>query len=108
MLRFLFLIGIATLASNVLAATPQCASEALQQAKKLLAFHSNNDERVEVDQKVQELKPLPNPAESSQRFAVLQVWGSIYKGQYRLRFIYYRQPGSCLLMGQEILEHARL
>jgi hypothetical protein len=51
---------------------------------------------------------MRNPANRKQLLDVLQVWGYIYKGQYRMRFIYARLPGECLLMGQEILEYADL
>jgi len=37
---------------------------------------------------------------------VLEVWGHIYKGQYRMRLIYARSPKDCVLVGQEILEYA--
>ena len=56
-------------------------------------------------------RPLPsiaNPANPKQRFDVLEVWGDVYKGRYRMRLEYYRSGGSCVLMGQEILEHASL
>ena len=35
---------------------------------------------------------------------VLEVWGYIYKAEYRMRFLYAQMPGTCVLMGQEILE----
>jgi hypothetical protein len=35
---------------------------------------------------------------------VLEVWGHIYKADYRMRLIYGQIKGSCALMGQEILE----
>jgi len=38
------------------------------------------------------------------RFDVLQVWGHVYKGNYRVRLIYASINRECLLMGQEILE----
>jgi hypothetical protein len=38
------------------------------------------------------------------RFDVLEVYGSIYKATYRMRFIYAQIKGSRVLMGQEILE----
>ncbi len=38
------------------------------------------------------------------RFDVLQVDGAVYKGNYRMRRIYAQIPGTCALMGQEILE----
>jgi hypothetical protein len=39
---------------------------------------------------------------------VLEVWGHIYKGRYRMRLIYHPLAGECVLMGQEILEYADL
>ncbi len=50
---------------------------------------------------------VKNPAGKDQ-YEVLEVWGNVYKGRYRMRFIYAQLPGECLLMGQEILEYARL
>jgi hypothetical protein len=85
-----------------------CSSAATEQAKKLLAFHFGPDKRIEIEESVKELPPIHNPANRKQLLDVLEVWGSIYKGQYRMRFIYARLPGQCILMGQEILEYASL
>ena len=63
---------------------------------------------MEIDKSVKELTPIRNPANKKQLFDVLEVWGYIYKGQYRMRLIYARLPGECVLMGQEILEYASL
>ncbi len=57
---------------------------------------------------VKVLAPIRNPANKKQSFDVLEVWGTIYKGQYRMHLIYAQLGGSCVLMGQEILEHASL
>ena len=38
------------------------------------------------------------------RSDVLEVTGHVYKANYRMRLIYAQIKGSCLLMGQEILE----
>jgi len=38
------------------------------------------------------------------RFDVLETSGHVYKAEYRIRLIYAKIAGSCLLMGQEILE----
>jgi hypothetical protein len=91
-------------------AAPQCYAEALIQAKKLLSFHSDDDERVEIlaDENVKELPSMRNPANKKQKFQVLEVYGYIYKGQYRMRFIYYHLGSDCVLMGQEVLEIANL
>jgi hypothetical protein len=38
------------------------------------------------------------------KFDVLEVWGHIYKADYRMRFIYAPIQESCTLMGEEILD----
>jgi len=85
-----------------------CASAATEQAQKLLAFHFGPDGRIEIDKAVKVLAPIRNPANRAQRLDVLEVWGHIYKGQYRMRFIYAQSPKECVLMGQEVLEYASL
>jgi hypothetical protein len=85
-----------------------CASAASEQAQKLLAFHFGPDGRIEIDKSVKVLAPIRNPANRAQRLDVLEVWGHIYKGQYRMRFIYARSPKECVLIGQEVLEYASL
>ena len=86
----------------------RCAPAAREQAQKLLAFHAGADDRIEVDTAVRTLLPIRNPANRLQRFDVLEIWGRIYKGQYRMRFLYARLPKECVLMGQEVLEYATL
>ena len=86
----------------------RCAADASGQAQKLLAFHAGSDDRIEIDKTVKVLAPIRNPVDRGQRFDVLEVWGHIYKGQYRMRLIYARLPGECVLMGQEVLEYASL
>jgi hypothetical protein len=85
-----------------------CAEHAVSQARKLLSFHADGDDRIAVDDKVKELPPLRNPADAQQRFQVLEVWGHVYKARYRLRLIYATIGGSCTLMGQEVLEYTKL
>jgi hypothetical protein len=85
-----------------------CASAASEQAQKLLVFHFGPDGRIEIDKSVKVLAPIRNPANRAQRLDVLEVWGHIYKGQYRMRFIYAQSPKECVLMGQEVLEYASL
>lgn len=104
-------IGAVLLAlSSLVFATPlhSCSGAATEQAKKLLAFHVGSDNLIEIDKAVKELAPIHNPANKKQLFDVLEAWGYLYKGQYRMRFIYARQTGECVLMGQEILEYASL
>jgi hypothetical protein len=85
-----------------------CSAAASEQAQKLLVFHFGQDNRIEIDKAVKTLAPIRNPANRAQRLDVLEVWGHIYKGEYRMRFIYAQSAKECLLMGQEILEYASL
>jgi hypothetical protein len=85
----------------------RCAAAAVQQAQKLLVFHFGPDDRMVIDKTAKTLAPIRNPANRAQRFDVLEVWGRIYKGEYRMRFL-YAQTSDCVLMGQEILEFASL
>jgi hypothetical protein len=104
-------IGIATWAGSAPASAQtghRCAPAAREQAQKLLAFHVGGDDRIEIDKSVRTLLPMRNPANRLQRFDVLEVWGRIYKGQYRVRLIYARIPKECVLIGQEVLEYASL
>ncbi|HCY16561.1 MAG: hypothetical protein A2Z93_02215 [Curvibacter sp. GWA2_64_110] len=99
------LLGLAGIAS---AKSPECSVPAIAQARKLLSFHADGDDRIAIDDKVKELPSLKNPADTQQRFQVLEVWGYIYKARYRMRLIYAPMGGSCTLMGQEVLEFAKL
>lgn len=90
------------------AAAPRCSAEAVEQARKLLAFHFDDDGNLSVEEQARELPSLRNPANPKQKLAVLEVWGFIYKGEYRMRLIYHRTEQRCVLVGQEILEHAKL
>ncbi len=60
-------------------AAPECSAEAVSQAKKLLAYHVDNDDRASVDSAVVELPSIRNPANKRQKFMVLEVWGEVYK-----------------------------
>lgn len=99
------LLGISGLSH---AMSPDCSAPAMEQARRLLSFHSDGDDRIEIDKAVKELPSLKNPADAQQRFQVLEVWGYIYKARYRMRLIYATMGGSCTLMGQEVLEYAKL
>ena len=80
-----------------------CKTQAISEAKKLMAFYSDNDDRAGIDGHVTPLAKIQNPENRSQYFDVLQAWGNIYKGKYRMRFIFLND---CTLMGDEILEYA--
>jgi hypothetical protein len=104
-------LGIASGAGSTSAsaqAAHRCAPAAREQAQKLLAFHVGGDDRIDIDVSVKTMPSVRNPANSRQLLDVLEVWGRIYKGQYRLRLIYARIPKECVLMGQEVLEYATL
>jgi hypothetical protein len=104
----LTIVSIVSAQSSSAQKPHRCATAALAQAPKLLAFHFGPDSRIEIDKSAKVLAPIRNPANSAQRFDVLEVWGHIYKGDYRMRFLYARVPGECVLMGQEVLEFASL
>src|SRR5690606_33870701 len=92
------------LSSATNAAQHPCSSDAVMHAESLLLLHTENDDRAKVDSKITALPSFKNPANTNQRFDVLEVMGYVYKGEYRMRMIYAQMPGSCVLMGQEILE----
>ena len=56
-----------------------------------------------IDDTVKTIAPI-KALKGNGKFDVLEVWGHIYKADYRMHFIYAEIPGSCTLMGQEILE----
>ena len=107
--RFLVLLGLIGTDSFCSAADPPCAARALDRAKQFLTFHYGPDDRMTIDKTVKQMPSMRNPEDPSQKFDVLEVWGYIYKGRYRMRFIYYNSPATrCVLIGEEILEYARL
>ncbi len=87
-----------------------CEVEATAQAKKLLVFHvgSGLEDRMGFED------PRPraavrNPVDPQQLFSVVEIDGYITPhGRYRMRFLFFQLPRGCLLMGQEILEFAKL
>jgi hypothetical protein len=100
------LILLAAPATAFGAETHHCAADAVIQAEKLLKFHSDNDDRAEVDpDSVKVLAPV-HALSGDGKFDVLEVEGSIYKGEYRMHMIYAQIPDDCVLMGQEILERS--
>jgi hypothetical protein len=84
-----------------------CEKQAITDARKLLSFYRDGDNRIEIDQSVKKMHSMKNPANPKRDFDVYEVWGYIYKGNYRMRLIYYTD-NNCLLMGEEILEFANL
>lgn len=91
------------------AEAPSCASDAISRAKPLLTLHFGEGDRISIEDQAKALPSIRNPANPKQRLMVYEVWGFIYKGEYRMRFIYHASAVSgCTLLGQEILEYARL
>jgi hypothetical protein len=89
------------------AQTHPCAKDATGKAMPLLKLHFDQAGKLEnagVDDQVKVLAPI-KALTGSGRFDVLEVWGHIYKADYRMRFIYAQGKG-CTLMGQEILENS--
>jgi hypothetical protein len=108
LLAALLMIAAMLFSTPCSAESPKCSEDAIKQAHKLLTFHFGEGSRIAIDEKVKELPSIQNPAQKTQKFQVLEVWGYIYKGQYRMRLIYYHLDKQCVLMGQEILEYAKL
>lgn len=92
-------------ATGVASPPPPCAADATTQALKLLRFHMDGDDRAKIDPKsVRKIGTVASLI-GKRRFDVLEVWGNVYKGEYRMRLIYARMPdATCALMGQEIFE----
>jgi hypothetical protein len=81
-----------------------CDGDAIDRVTPLLRLHFEEaDAEVGVSDEVRELPPV-KALKGSGKFDVLEVWGYIYKAEYRMRFIYAQIPDSCVLMGQEIVE----
>lgn len=110
MIRYItFFFLLLASSAGYTAETPSCASDAIARAKPLLTLHFGEGDRISIADQAKELPSILNPANPKQRLRVYEVWGFIYKGQYRMRFIYHASAVSgCTLMGQEILEYARL
>ena len=90
------------------AQTHRCASDAIAKAMPLLKLNFDQAGKLEnagIDDQVKVLAPI-KALKGDGRFDVLEVWGHIYKADYRMRFIYAQIKNSCVLMGQEILENS--
>lgn len=97
----LFAVAVAAAAPAI--AHP-CDADAQARAVPLLQLHFEDPQaNVGVSDQVKELAPV-KALKGSGKFDVLEVWGYIYKAEYRMRFIYAQIPDTCLLMGQEIIE----
>jgi hypothetical protein len=108
-MRLLILLAVFALTAPVRAEqVHRCSADAVKRAEALLRFHVGLTENVSVENAVRVLAPVRNPANAGQSFDVLEVQGYVYRATYRMRLIYAQMPDSCVLMGQEILEHSSL
>jgi hypothetical protein len=112
MFRRLFLVILVGFISVSLTAQHPCEKTAREQAMKLLIFHAGESDLTTIDDHAKILPPIKNPV-GKESFDVLEIWGYIYKAQYRMRFIFAKTgkgktDSDYTLMGQEILELARL
>ena len=87
-----------------------CSADAVAQAKKLLVFYLHLDDgstnmQWSVDDTARKIGEV-SAIRGKRRLDVLEVWGNVYKGSYRMRFIYALVGGECTLMGEEIFEDA--
>ncbi len=82
-----------------------CDEDAISRAEPLLRLHFNAEDStpIGIDNTVKQLPPI-KALKGDGKFDVLEVWGHIYKSDYRMRFIYAQFSEACVLMGQEILE----
>jgi hypothetical protein len=104
---FLASIMLAAIATTT-AVAHECSEDAKRRAMPLLALHfevepGGDTSSFGIADEVTQLAPVKS-LRGNGRFDVLEVWGYIYKAEYRMRFLYAQIPGSCVLMGQEILE----
>ena len=100
------LAGVALLTTAAHAALDQpCVAEAIAKAGPLLRFHLDlkATDPVDIEPDAKALPPI-KALKGRGSFDVLEVTGHYIKATYRMRFIYAQIRGSCVLMGQEILE----
>jgi hypothetical protein len=82
-----------------------CVAEAVASAGPLLRFHLNlkAGDAIDIEPDAKLLPPV-KAVKGKGSFDVLEVTGRYIKATYRMRFIYAQVKGTCVLMGQEILE----
>jgi hypothetical protein len=82
-----------------------CVAEAIVKAGPLLRFHVDlkATDPIDIEPDAKALPPI-KALKGKGSFDVLEVTGHYLKATYRMRFIYAVIKGTCVLMGQEILE----
>ena len=111
-LRFEWLIPLLFCEIAHAASNHPCSSDAIARARELIVFYRHPDEtgfsgQWSVDESAAKVRTVA-AITGKRRYDVLQVWGNVYKGRYRMRLIYAIVRGECVLMGEEILEDAIL
>jgi hypothetical protein len=86
-----------------------CATDALSKALPLLKLHagySKSDYPIEDKNINKNVKAVGTTKLLVGKGVVdvLEVTGYIYRSTYRMRFLYAKIPGTCVLMGQELFE----
>ena len=100
------LLPVLLLTTTAHAAMDQpCVAQAVVKAGPLLRFHNDlkATDPVDIEPDAKLLPPV-KALKGKGSFDVLEVTGHYIKATYRMRFIYAQVKGSCVLMGQEILE----
>lgn len=83
-----------------------CASDAVSRARKLIRFHLSDpgmEAQISDGSVARRVADIPL-LKGRGKLDVLEVSTDVYKAGYRMRFLYAQIPGSCALLGQEILE----
>jgi hypothetical protein len=93
-------------ASPATAQDHPCATDAVAKARKLIRFHLADQGMEQQISDGAQARRIADVAalKGKGRLDVLEVTTDVYKASYRMRFIYAQIPGSCALLGQEILE----
>lgn len=75
---------------------------------ELLRFHGQIDQTdlaMDIDANVTPIAPV-GALRGGGQLDVLEVWGYVYRTEYRMRFVYAQGFDSCVLLGQEIFENS--
>jgi hypothetical protein len=76
----------------------------VERAGKLLRDTVDGDERAVAGEAGARMIGTVAALTGRERYDVLETWGTVHKARYRMRLIYWRLDGGCVLVGQEILE----
>jgi hypothetical protein len=106
--KFYFLLICFFAPFSTALANKKCSDQALNQAMKILIFHTNTgDEFIkEIDSSSIKYKTIKNPLNPKQIFQVIEIRGSMEKMEYRIQLTYFPVGGLCVLVGEEILQIA--